>query len=86
MKLSNLDEHFNDFLSKYDKVDSDLQQYRKFNSHLLTRITQLECNVVANSQYCRRKAIELNPVPADITEDVFEKNVCKVGCSERCSK
>ena len=76
-KLSNLEEKFNDFLSKYDKVNSELQQCKKFNSHLLTRIIQLERNAVTNSQYSRRETIELNPVPADITEDVLEQNVCK---------
>ena len=78
MKLSNLEEKFNDFLSKYDKVNSELQQCKKFNSHLLTRIIQLEHNAVTDSQYSRRETLELNPVPANITEDVFEENVCKV--------
>ena len=76
-KLSNLEEKFNDFLSKYDNVNSELQQCKKFNSHLLTRIIQLERNAVTNSQYSRRETIELNPVPADITEDVLEENICK---------
>ena len=76
-KLSNLEEKFNDFLSKYDNVNSELQQCKKFNSHLLTRIIQLERNAVTNSKYSRRETIELNPVPADITEDVLEVNICK---------
>ena len=46
-------------------------------THLLARIIQLERNAVTNSQYSRREAIELNPVPADITEDVLEENICK---------
>ena len=71
-KLSNLEEKFNDFLSKYDNVNSELQQCKKFNSHLLTRIIQLERNAVTNSQYSRRQTIELSPVPAGITEDVLE--------------
>ena len=33
---------------------------------------------MANSQYSRRRAIELNPVLADITEDVLEENVWKI--------
>ena len=37
MKLSNLEEKFNDFLSKYDESNSELQQCKKFNSHLVTR-------------------------------------------------
>ena len=49
-KLSNLEEKFNDFLSKYDNVNSELQQCKKFNSHLLTIIIQLERNAVTNSQ------------------------------------
>ena len=32
---------------------------------------------MANSQYSRRKTTELNPVLADITEDVLQENVCK---------
>ena len=76
-KLSNLGEKFNNFLSKYDNVISELQQCKKFNSHLLTRIIQLERNAVRNSKYSRRETIELNPVPADITEDVSEENICK---------
>ena len=76
-KLSNLEEKFNDFLSKYDNVNSELQQCKKFNSHILTRIRQLECNAVTNSQYRRRETIELNPVPADSTEDILEEKICK---------
>ena len=74
---SNLLEKFNEFSSKYDKVHSELQQSEKFNSHLLTGITQLEHNAVTNSQYSRIEAIELNHVPADITEDVLEENIYK---------
>ena len=76
-KLSNLEEKFNEFVSKYDKVNSELQRCKKINSHLLTRVVQLERNAVASSQYSRRETIELNPVPADITEDALEENVCK---------
>ena len=76
-KLSNLEEKFNEFVSKYDKVNSKLQQCKKFNSHLLTRVIQLERNAVASSQYGRRETIELNPVPADITDAALEENVCK---------
>ena len=50
-KLSNLEEKFNDFLSKCDNVNSELQQCKKINSHLQTRIIQRERNAVRNSQY-----------------------------------
>ena len=53
-------------------VNAELQQCKRFNSCLLTRIIQLERNAVTNSQYSRRETIELSPVPAGITEDVLE--------------
>ena len=76
-KLTDLSEKFNEFTSKYDKVYSELQQCKSFNSHLLTRIIQLERNAVTNSQYSRRETTELNPVPAEIQDDVLEESVCK---------
>ena len=76
-KLTEWSERFNEFTSKYDKVYSELQQCKSFNSHLLTRIIQLERNAVTNSQYSRRDTIELNPVPAEIHEDVLEESICK---------
>ena len=78
VKLINLSEMFNKFTSKYGKVYSELQQCKSFTSHLLTRIIQLEHNAVTNSQYSRRETIELNPVPAEIHEDVLEESICKV--------
>ena len=75
--LTALSDRFNEFTSKYDKVYSELQQCKSYNSHLLTRIIQLERNAVTNSQYSRRETIELNPVPAEIHEDVLEDSICK---------
>ena len=49
-KLSNLDEMLNEFVSKYDTVNSELQQCKKFNSYLMSRIMQFELNAVAYSQ------------------------------------
>ena len=77
VKLTDLSERFNEFTSKYDKVYSELQQCKSFNSHLLTRIIQLERNTVTNSQSSRRETIELNHVPAEIHEDVLEESICK---------
>ena len=74
-KLTGLLEKFNEFTSKYDKVYSELQQCKSFNSHLLNRIIQLERNAVTNSQYNR--TTEVNPVPAEIQNDVLEASVCK---------
>ena len=76
-KLTDLSERFNEFTSKYDKVYSELQQCKSFNSDLLSRIIQLERNAVSNSQYSRGETIELNPVPAEIHEDALEESICK---------
>ena len=76
-KLTDLSDTFDKFMSKCDKVFSELQQCKSYNSHLLTRIIQLERNAVTNSQYSRRETIELNPVPAEIREDVLEDSICK---------
>ena len=59
------------------KLIQSCSSVKKINSHLLTRVVQLERNAVASSQYSRRETIELKPVPADITEDALEENVCK---------
>ena len=34
-------------------------------------------NAVTNSQYSRREATELNPVPEEINEDVLEDIICR---------
>ena len=53
-KLTDLSDRFTEFTSKYGKVYSELQQCKSYNSHLFTRIIQLERNAVSNSQYSRR--------------------------------
>ena len=72
-----MSEEFNESSSKYNKVHSELQQSKMFNSHLLTKVIQLERKAVTYSKYSRRETIELNRVPANIAEDILEENVCK---------
>ena len=72
-KLSDLSDKFNEFTSKYDKVCSELQQFKSFNSHRLTKIIQLERNAVIDSQYSRRETT----VPAESHEDVLKESICK---------
>ena len=43
----------NEFTTKSEKVYSELQQCKSYNSHLLTRITQLVCNAATNYQCSR---------------------------------
>ena len=76
-KLSELTEKFNDFVSKHDKIYSELQISRNCNNHPIQRIIQLERNAVTNFQYHRRETIEINPVPESLEDDILEGNVCK---------
>ena len=76
-KLMDLSEKFTKFTSKYDKVYSELQQCKSFNSHLFSTIIQLEGNTVTNSHYSRRETNKLNPVSAEIHEDVLEESICR---------
>ena len=70
----------NHYIRKVQQIylDPELQQCESCNSHLLTRIVQLECNAVTDSQYSRRETIELNLVTAGVHEYVFEESVWKV--------
>ena len=47
--LSDLSDRFNEFMSKFDKVHSELQQCEIYNSHLLSRLIQLEHSTVTNN-------------------------------------
>ena len=37
----------------------------------------MERNAVSNAQYHRRESLEINPVPASISDDVLENSVCR---------
>ena len=50
-----LSERFNELTSKHDKVCSELQECKSYNSHLLTRIIQLKRNALTNFQYSRQE-------------------------------
>ena len=76
-KLTGLSEKLNEFTSRYDKIHSDLHQCKSLNPYLLNRIIQLERNAVTNSQYSKSKAIEVNPVPAEIQDVILGGSVCK---------
>ena len=44
---------------------------------IFSTIIQLGRNAVTNSQYSRREKTEVNPVPAEIQDDVLETSICK---------
>lgn len=44
---------------------------------ILTRVIQLKCKAVTNSQYSRTETIKIDPVPVHIYVDVLKENECK---------
>ena len=78
VKLSELNDCFNDFEAKYEMVNSNLSITRRCNDLLLEHITQLERNKLNNAHYNRRETLEINPLPSDIADDILEQSVCQV--------
>ena len=76
-KLSDLTSRFDDFLRRYEILNSELTVSKNCNRLLTERIVQLERNAVSNAQYHRRESLEMNPVLASISDDVFENSVCR---------
>ena len=62
-QLNVLNSRFQDFVKKYNKINSELLISKNCNSLLLKRVTDLERNALNNAQYIRRETIEINPVP-----------------------
>ena len=65
-KLNDLNNRFEDFIKKYDELNSQLLISKKCNSLLLKRIANLERNALNNVQYVRRETIVVNPIPQSI--------------------
>ena len=76
-KLVNLMTQFDDFTRRFEILSSELAVSKNCNQLLSERIIQLERNAVNNAQYHRRESIEINPVPASISNEELEDNVCK---------
>ena len=70
-KLSDLTIRFDDFLRRYEILNSELTVRKNCNR------VQFERNAVSNAQYHRRESLEINPVPASISDDVLENSVCR---------
>ena len=76
-KLNGLNNRFEDFIKKYDELNSELLISKNCNSLLLKRITNLERNALNNAQYVRRETIEINPIPLSIPNTDLENKVCQ---------
>ena len=75
--FSELNDWINDFKAKYEIVNSNLSISRRCNELLLECMTQLEYNNLNNTQYNRRKMLEINPVSPDIANGVLEQFSCQ---------
>ena len=76
-KLVNLTTRFDDFTRRFEILSSGLAVSKNCNRPLSERIIQLERNAVSNTQYHRGESIEINPVPASISNEELEDNICK---------
>ena len=76
-KLNGLNNRFDDFIKKYDELNSELLISKNCNSLLLKRITNLERNALNNAKYVRRETIEINPIPQSIPNTDLENKVCQ---------
>ena len=76
-KLVNLTTRFDDFTRRFEILSSELAVSKHCNRLLSERIVQLERNAVNNAQYHQGESIEINPVPASISNEELEDNVCK---------
>ena len=77
LKLSDLASRFDDLLRQYKILNSELSVSKNCNRLLTERIVNLERNAVSNAQYHRRESLQINPVPASISDHVLENSVCR---------
>ena len=75
-KLNGLNSRFEDFIKKYNELNSELLILKNCNSLLLKQITNLERNALNNAQDVLRETIEVNPIPQSTPNTDLEKKVC----------
>ena len=76
-QLKALNDRFDTFAAKHEELKSDLLITKNCDTLLHQRIIQLEWNAVNNTQYHRRKSLEVNSVPHDIEDNILEETVCR---------
>ena len=76
-KVANLMTQFDNFFRTFEILSSDLAVSKNCNCLLSETNIQLERNAVNSAQYHQLKLIEINPVPASISGEKLEDNICK---------
>ena len=67
---------FGEFSEKYETFHSELNFTQNCNSLLPNHFYRLKRNAVSNSQCHKRETLEINPVPLNIQDNVWEETVC----------
>ena len=76
-KLNGLNNRFEDFIKKYNELNSELLISKNCNSQLLKRISNLEHSALNNAQYVCRETIEINSIPQSIPNTDLENKACQ---------
>ena len=66
------------FLRRFEFLFWDLAITKNCNRLLVERVIQLERNTVTNARYQRLELVEVNLVPASISDEELEVNIGKV--------
>ena len=74
-KLVNLTTRFDDFTGRFEILSFELAVLKNCNRLLSEQIIQLESNTVSSAQYHQRESIEINPVPASISNEELEVGI-----------
>ena len=63
---------------RFEIMESQIQVIKRVNDELVTRIGQIEKNSYRNSQYSRRKCIEISGISADIENKSLENMALEI--------
>ena len=76
-QLNGLNSWFEDYIKKYDKLNSELLVSKTCNSLQLKRVVNLERNALNTVQYVRSKTIETKLIPQSVPSADLENKVCQ---------
>ena len=75
-KINDLTKKIGDFVTKFDRVFSELQISKTWNSLLCKGIIHLEQSSLDNAKYLRREMIDISPFPLEASNNELEGLVC----------